>query len=130
MEVVFVIIVIVGGLVALSVGTDPLTVLGVCSGWLVIICVLPRAIQGWYDWGWNVRKWFHWGEAKPEEKPPKQKFPPPSNEPNRHSFAELIWQQEQTNRHLQKLISDFFWFRIGIIGLFVVGVIFGSGGFN
>ena len=70
-------------------------------------------------------------------KPPKeQKF---DNTPNskgdtkmddNNEITELIRQQEQTNKHLQKLISDFFWFRIGIICLLIFGGISVTGGFN
>ena len=49
---------------------------------------------------------------------PKHKF---GNEPNRDGIPDLIRQQEQTNKNLQKLIDDFFWFRIAIILLFVSG---------
>ena len=45
-------------------------------------------------------------------------------------IAELIVQQEQTNKHLKKLIDDFFWFRIGIIGLLIFGGISKAGGFD
>ena len=54
-----------------------------------------------------------------------------------NGIAELIWQQEQTNKHLQKLISDFFWFRVGGVVLLLIGGIFSGilaiaaiGGFN
>ena len=59
-------------------------------------------------------------ESKTDFSPstPKHKS---GNEPNRDGIPELIRQQEQTNIHLQKLINDFFWFRIAIILLFVSG---------
>ena len=47
-----------------------------------------------------------------------------------NGIAEQIRQQEQTNKHLQQLISDFFWFRIAIAGILLVGFIFGSGVFK
>ena len=43
---------------------------------------------------------------------------------------ELIRQQEQTNKHLKTLIDDFFWFRIGIVGLLIIGAIGATGGFK
>ncbi len=52
---------------------------------------------------------------------------------NDNGIAELIREQKQTNEHFQKLISDFFWFLIGIVGLLVIGsvlqVIAATGGF-
>jgi len=40
-----------------------------------------------------------------------------------NGIADLIRQQEQTNRYFQKLISDFFWFRVAIIGFLIFGSI-------
>lgn len=67
---------------------------------------------------WDEKK--NEGESETASSPstPKHKS---DNEPNRDGIPELIRQQEQTNIHLQKLINDFFWFRIAIILLFVSG---------
>ena len=61
----------------------------------------------------------------------------PSKEPNRDGIDDLIRLQrrtnknlEQTNEHLQKLLSDFFWFRVAVIGFFIFGGIFATGGFK
>jgi len=91
---------------------------------------------------WRIRGYWKVSSST-EGKSPKQKFDdnPISKTDTKmdgeNGIAELIRQvidqrheQEQTNKHLQKLISDFFWFRIGIAGLLIIGAIGATGGFN
>ena len=89
------------------------------------ICVI---IVGIVIWSASHHSWDSGGGAVGVRQPESETDSSPStpkhksgNEPNRDGIPELIRQQEQTNKHLQKLINDFFWFRIAIILLFVLG---------
>ena len=85
-------------------------------------------------WVWNKWAFPHLDEnyeadnRAPYSEPEPQT--PESSKVKMEGITELIWQQEQTNRHLQKLIKDFFWFRIAIIGLLIFGGIGATGGFK
>ena len=87
------------------------------SSVIIIVTVLAVIVYSLYRWEPN------------EKKPPKQKIDDnPISKWNTkmdddNGIAELIRQQEQTNRHFQKLIADFFWFRIGIVGLLIIGAL-------
>ena len=81
----------------------------------IIISVGLFCLLWWVIWHW------HPSSREDKFKDMVEKTMRGYDEPNGDGIPELIRQQEQTNKHLQKLINDFFWFRIAIILLLLFG---------
>ena len=90
-------------------------------GWLIVVIIVGLFYAGalWLDG--KIASDSETPEAISENKTDSSPSTPKPAFGNCEGIPELIRQQEQTNKHLQKLIHDFLWFRIAIIFFFLFG---------